>query len=229
MRTVHFRSLALAAVAVLTLASSVAAQDKPSGLLNNLEVRQLVARGEPGDQAQLSAHFTALADRYTAEAKRHIFMSQSFVGNPSRNLGTGMSAHCKRLADLNTQSATTVRELAAYHAKLASGTLATPPKDGARFQSGAGAPEPTERELNALAAKASTPAEHRGLEEYFLILAKRYTAEANEQVALAQTYRGTRIAQAAVHHDRLASLSRDAAKEATAGAEMHKQLAGVAR
>jgi len=83
--------------------------------------------------------------------------------------------------------------------------------------------------LNALAAKASTPAEHRALEEYFLTLARRYTAEANEHVALAQAYKGTRIAQAAVHHDRLAGLSRDAAKEATAGAEMHKQLAGVAR
>jgi hypothetical protein len=122
-----------------------------------------------------------------------------------------------------------VRELAAYHTKLASGTLATPPRDGARFQAGAGAPEPTEKELNALAAKASTPAEHRGLEEYFLTLAKRYTAEANEHVALAQAYRGTRIAQAAVHHDRLAGLSRDGAKEATAAAEMHKQLAGIGR
>jgi hypothetical protein len=229
MRTVHFRSLALAAVAALTFAASAAAQDKAPGLLNNLEVRQLVARAEPGDQAQLSAHFTALADRYAAEAKRHISMSQSFIGNPSRNLGTGMSAHCKQLANLNTQSETTVRELAAYHAKLASGTPATPPKDGARFQGGAGAPEPTEKELNALAAKASTPAEHRGLEEYFLTLAKRYTSQANEHVALAQAYRGTRIAQAAVHHDRLAGLSRDAAKEATAAAEMHKQLAGVGR
>jgi hypothetical protein len=229
MRTVHLRSLSLAAAAVLALTASGAAQDRPSGLLNNLDVRQLVARAEPGDQAQLSAHFNALGDRYAAEAKRHISMSQSFIGNPSRNLGSGMSAHCKRLADLNTQSATTVRELAAYHAKLASGTPASPPRDGARFQAGAGAPEPTEKELNALAAKASTPAEHRGLEEYFLTLAKRYTAEANEHVALAQAYRGTRIAQAAVHHDRLAGLSRDGAKEATAAAEMHKQLAGVGR
>jgi hypothetical protein len=229
MRTVYLRSLSLAAVAVLTLTGGVAAQDTPSGLLNNLEVRQLVARREPGDQAQLSAHFNALADRYAAEAKRHISMSQSFVGNPSRNLGTGMSAHCKRLADLNTQSATTARELATYHSKLASGTPATPPRDGARFQAGAGAPEPTAQELNALAAKARTPAEHRGLEEYFLTLAKRYTAEANEHVALAQTYRGTRIAQAAVHHDRLAALAKDAAKEATEGAAMHKQLADVAR
>ena len=217
------------AIATLTLTASVAAQERPSALLNNLEVRELVARAEPGDQAQLSAHFTALADRYAAEAKRHISMSQSFIGNPSRNLGTGMSAHCKQLAKLNTQSETTLRELATYHAKLANGTPATPPKDGARFQGGAGAPEPTEKELKALAAKASTPAEHRGLEEYFLMLAKRYTADANGHVALAQAYRGTRLAQAAVLHDRLADLSREAAKEATAGAEMHKGLAGVAR
>ena len=156
-------------------------------------------------------------------------IAAALVGNPSRNLGTGMSAHCKRLADLNTQSATTVRELAAYHEKLGSGMSATAPKDGARFQGGAGAPEPTSKELDALAAKANTPAEHRALEEYFLTLAKRYSTEANEHVTLAQTYRGTRIAQAAVHHDRLAGLSRDAAKEATAAAEMHKGLAGVAR
>jgi hypothetical protein len=227
MRTVHFRSLALAAIAALTFAASGAAQERAFGLLNNLEVRQLVARAEPGDQAQLSAHFTALAGRYATEAKRHISMFQSFIGNPSRNLGTGMSAHCKQLANLNTQSETTVRELAAYYAKLASGTPATPPTDGARFQSGAGAPKPTAKELNALAAKASTPAEHRGLAEYFLTLATRYTADANEHGALAQSYRGTRIEQATMLHDHLADLSRDAAKEATAAAEMHKQLAGI--
>lgn len=228
MRTIFTHSLSIAAVAALTLLpGNVAAQD--SGILNSLEVRQLVGRAEPGDHVRLSAHFSALGNRYAAEAKRHTSMAQSFIGNPSRNLGTGMSAHCKQLANLNTQSATTVRELAAYHQKLASGSPATPPKDGARFQGGAGAPAPTEKELNALAAKASTPAEHRALEEYFLTLAKRYTSDANEHVTLAQTYRGTRIAQAAVHHDRLAGLSRDAAKEATAAAEMHKGLAGVAR
>jgi hypothetical protein len=228
MRTVHFHSFVIAAV-VLTAAGTVAAQEKPNGLLNNLEVRQLVARAEPADNARLAVHFSALADRYTAEAKRHVSMSQSFVGNPSRNLGSGMSIHCKRLADLNTQSATTVRELAAYHNKVAAGTPATPPRDGARFQGGAGAPERSEKELNALAAKAGTPAEHTALEEYFLTVAKRYTAAADEHVALAQAYRGTRIAQAAVIQDRLAGLARDSAKEATTAADMHKQLANVAR
>jgi hypothetical protein len=73
------------------------------------------------------------------------------------------------------------------------------------------------------------PSEHRAWEEYFLTLATRHTVEANAHVAWAQTYRGTRIAQAAVHQDRLATLSRDSAKEATEAAAMHKQLAGIAR
>ena len=140
-----------------------------------------------------------------------------------------MSVHCKRLAELNTESATTVRELAAYHEKLAAGAAATPPRDGARYQGGAGASEPTEKELNALAAKAGTPAEHHALEEYFLTMAKRYTTAADEHVTLAATFRGTKIAQASAIHDHLARLARDSAKEATAAAEMHKQLANVAR
>jgi hypothetical protein len=48
-------------------------------------------------------------------------------------------------------------------------------------------------------------------------------------MATANTYRGTRIAQAAVHCDQLVKLSRDEAKEATEAAAMHKQLASVAR
>ena len=80
-----------------------------------------------------------------------------------------------------------------------------------------------------MAAKASTPAEHHGLEEYFLTSAKRYTAAEKEHAAMAAAYRGTRIAQAAVHCDRLIELSRDSAKEATEAAAMHKQLAGLTR
>ena len=140
-----------------------------------------------------------------------------------------MSAHCKRLADLNTQSATALHELATYHQKLAAGVAATTPAAGARFEAGAGAPPPTEQELKALAARASTPADHGALAEYFSSLAKQYTADANEHVALANAYRGTKIAQAAVHCDRLIALSRKEAKEATDAAAMHKQLAGGAR
>jgi len=229
MRTVHFRSLSLAAIVILTFAGSAAAQEKTSRPLNSLEVQQLVKRAEPGDNARLAAHFTVLAERYAAEATRHTSMAQSFVGNPSRNLGSGMSAHCKQLADLNTQSATELRALASYHQKLASGATATAPAAGARFEGGAGAPAPTEQELKAMAATASSPAEHHALEEYFLTLAKKYTADAAEHATTANIYRGTKIAQAAVHCDNLVRLSKNAAKEATAAAAMHKQLAGVGR
>ena len=219
----------MAAAALLALAGIAGAQDKPSALLNTLEVRQLVARAGPADNARLSAHFSALADRYAAEAKRHTSMSQSFVGNPSRNLGTGMSAHCKRLAQLNTQSATTVRELAAFHEKLSSGVPAVLPSNAEKFQAGAGAREPNEKDLNALAAKASTPAEHRALAEYFQTLARRYEAEAKEHATFASGLRGTRIEQAAAIHTHLATLAREAAKEAGEAADMHTQLANVGR
>ena len=229
MRRLQIRSLLLPAFAFVLFAGSAAAQDKSPALLNTLEVQQLVKRAEPADNARLAAHFTALADGYVAEAKRHMSMSKGFTGNPNHQLETGMSVHCKQLADLNTQSATELRELATYHQKLAAGATATPPTKGAHFEGGAGAPAPTEQELSAMAAKASTPADHHSLEEYFQTLAKRYTADANEHAATANTYRGTKIAQAAVHCDRLVTLSREEAKEATAAAAMHKQLAGVAR
>jgi hypothetical protein len=228
MRTTLIR-LAVAAVAVMAFAANTAAETNPPGLLNALEVQQLVRRGDPGDHARLSVHFTNLANRYAAQAKRHMSMAQSFVGNPSRSLGSGMSTHCKRLADLNTQSATVVRELDTYHDKLANGVPATPPAGSAQFQGGTGAPQPTQKELDALAARAGTAAEHHELEEYFLTLARRYTAEAKEHTAMAQTYRGTRIAQVAAHYDRLAALARDSAREANEAAAMHKQLAGIAQ
>lgn len=229
MRTLQIRSLLLTALALTALAGNVSAQGKSSALLSTIEVQQLVKRGEPTDNVRLAAHFTALSGLHAAEAKRHTSMSQSFIGNPNRNLGSGMSAHCKQLADLNTTSATELRELSSYHQKLAAGAAATAPTTGSRFEEGTGARTPTVQELDALASKASTPADHRTLEEYFLTLAKRYTADATEHAATANTYRGTKIAQAAVHCDSLVRLSKAAAKEATDAASMHKQLAGVVR
>ena len=62
-----------------------------------------------------------------------------------------------------------------------------------------------------------------------MTLAKRYTAEANEHVALAQAYRGSGSRKPLCITTISQVLSRDAAKEATAAAEMHQQLAGVGR
>jgi hypothetical protein len=229
MKTISIRVVAGVALALAALANSANAQTG-SPILNALEVQKLVASTEPADNARLSAHFAALADRYMREATRHNAMAQAFIAAPTRRTPTNAAAdHCKRLATLNKQSADTLHELAAYHEKRAAGAVATAPHEGARFQGGAGAPEPSDDELSALAAHASTPADHHALEEYFQTAAKRYRAAVNEHSSMAQAYRGTQIAQAAVHCDRLVSLSRDEAKEATEAAAMHKQLAGVAR
>jgi hypothetical protein len=191
-------------------------------------VRQLIERAEPGDHARLAAHFSALAEQYTAEVAQHRSMEQAYIGS-SRRWATGMSAHCKQLAELGARAASTVRELAAYHQKLAMGIASNVPRGGAQYERGAGAPPPTWQALNALAAKASTPADHRALEEYFLALAKRFSADAQEHVAMAAAYRGTRIAQSAAHCDELVKVSREAAKEATKAADEHKRLAEAAR
>jgi hypothetical protein len=228
MTTFSIRRLAVGALTVAAVVGAAAAQT-PSPLLNTLEVQELVARAEPADHARLVGHFAALADRYDDEARRHIAMAASFVGNPNRNVGGGTSAHCRRLATLDSATAATLRELARHHQALAAGTPSATPRGAAPFQAGAGASQPTRAELRALAAEAVTPADHHAIEEYFLTLAKRHTAEANEHAAIAQNYRGTRIAQAAVHCDRIVANARAAARQATGAAEMHRALALLPR
>lgn len=230
MRLIHFRTMTAGVLTFLAFVGGAAAQTTSSAVLNSLEVQDLIKRGEPADHARLSVHFAVLAEQYAADARRHSAMAQAFIARPARRTPVNSAAdHCKRLAELNTQSAETLRELAAHHEGLAAGKASTAPRGAARFERGEGAPAPSAEELSALAAKASTPADHRGLEEYFQTLAKRYTAEANDHATMAQAYRGTRIAQSAAHCDRLVALSRDSAKEAAAAAAMHKDLAGVAR
>ena len=228
MKPVNFRLLAFS-IAALGLAGTAMAQTGPP-ILSTLEVQKLVASTEPGDNARLSAHFAALAVQYAREAARHEAMAQAFIAAPTRRAPANTAAdHCKRLATLNKESAVTLRELAAYHEKRAAGVAATAPKGAARFQAGAGASEPSDDELKALAERATTPADHHALEEYFQTAAKRYRGAVNEHTSMAQAYRGTRIAQAAAHCDRLVSLSRDEAKEAATAAEWHKGLAAATR
>jgi hypothetical protein len=230
MRTIHLHALSVGALAFLTFAGGVSAQTTSSAVLNSLEVQELIKRAEPADHARLEVHFAVLAEQHAAEGKRHSAMAQAFIASPIRRTAANSAAdHCKRLEQLNLQSAATLRQLAAYHEGLGAGKASAKPRGAERFEGGAGAPAPTTEELTALATKASTPADHNALQEYFLTLAKRYAAEASDHVAMAQAYRGTRISQAAVHCDRLAALSRDEAKEATEAEAMHKQLAGVAR
>ena len=205
-------------------------QSASSPILSSLEVRNLVTSTDPAGNRRLAAHFSALADRYAADATRHDAMAQMFIATPTRRVAANSAAdHCKRLARLNAQSAETLRELAAHHDKVAAGATSTPPKGGSQFAAGKGAPEPTDAELSALAAKASASDDHRRLEDYVRAAVRRYSDAATDHAALSQAYRGTRISQAAVHCDRLVQLSRDEAKAATAAADLHKRLAAEAK
>jgi hypothetical protein len=236
MLSIRFRDIAIGLFAVTAFVTQAPAQAAPSGILTNLEVKQLITRGEPADHARLRSHFTALADQYEADAKAHNAMARAFVQNPGRRVAANRSAdHCRRLEALATQSAATVRELAMHHATLAAGFPSRPPSNSARFEGGEGARvvEVHDREIHDLAAKATTPADHRAIEEYFKSLEKRYNAEVSEHVAMAQAYRAAANRRGggdpAAHCDRLVKASREAANEARAIAAEHEQAASVAR
>lgn len=107
----------------------------------------------------------------------------------------------------------------------AAGLPSAAPKNSARFEAGEGAPTPADRQIQELAAAARTPEDHRALEGYFVTLAEKSKKAADEHVAMAAAYRGTRNSTAAAHCDRLVKLSREAAREALAAAAEHKKLA----
>lgn len=230
------RSITIGLVAVVASAGLAGAQEAQSGILNAIEVKQLIARGEPADHARLDRHFAALADQYAADAKRHNAMASAFIGSPSVRVRAQSSAdHCKRLERLAAQSAATLRELATHHANLAAGTPSTAPKKGDRFEAGEGARvvEQHDKEMHDLAANARTAADHRAIEEYFESVEKRYNDAVNEHSGMARAYRAVPNSRGggdpAAHCDRLVKLSREAAKEAKAVAVEHKQAATAAR
>jgi hypothetical protein len=237
MTTFTFRkaapALALAASSAFALAvpanTAAGAQGGYDPVLTTIEVRQLVASTTPGDQAKLAAHFTALAERHAAEAITHRKMAEAYPGNP-RGGGREMLAHCRHLTDLESKAAVTLRELAAHHAALAAGGTSTAPAKGAKYQAGAGAHQPSDAELAALAAKAASAADHRTLQDYFLTLAKRSDAEAADHAGMAASYRAVKTLTAmASHCDRLASEIREVAGESRAAAAMHGTLAAKAK
>jgi hypothetical protein len=228
MKSVTLGTVSLGAVALWSFVGIAAAQSASSPILNSLEVRRLVASAQPADNVRLSAHFAALADQYTTDAKKHDAMAQIYKGTTNRQLSASMGVHCAQLAEIDRQSAVALRELAAYHEQLGKGVTSTPPAGAARFESGSGAPDPTDQQVRALAANAKTQADHRALEQYFLALAKQYKAAETEHATMVVTYRGSRIASGAAHCDRLVKLSRDGAKEASAAAAIQKQLAEIA-
>lgn len=226
----RFALLVSSAFALAASASTVVrAQGGYDPVLTTIEVRQLVASTAPGDQAKLAAHFTALANRHDAEAATHRKMAEAYPGNP-RGGGREMLVHCQHLAKLESQAAATLRTLATHHAALAAGAASSAPAGGATYEAGAGAHQPSDAELAALAAKAASTADHRTLQDYFLTLATRSDAEAAEHTAMAAAYRPVKtLAGMASHCDRLSSEIRAVAHEARAAAAMHGTLAASAK
>ena len=227
MRLGNLCGLLVGALVLIGQPSTAAAQPE-SAILNRLEVQRLAESTTPADQRRLAAHFTALADRYTAIAKRHTTVANAPPGNPNRDTGWyGRHAQFTRLAELNNQWATTAHELAAHHERLAAGVASAPPLNASLFEMGEGAPEPSDEDLARLAAEARTPADHRALEIAYTARAERYRAQANAYSTMASAYRGTKIAHAADHHDRIVMQARQEAATATAAALLHRQLAGA--
>jgi hypothetical protein len=220
------------ALTTLIGATGAAAQEPAmAGLVTSIEVKQLIASGEPADQARLRDHFTALAAKYTVDAKRHESMGRALVGNPNRNTGTNLSAHCNRLAELATGSAAIARELAEHHDRLAAGVPSTAPTRGAALEQGAGAPVPRDKQILELAAGARTPSDHQLLEGYFTELAANYESDTKQHAAMAAGYRGNprpSFSSAVAHCDRLVQKTREAAAEARAQANEHRSLAVTA-
>jgi hypothetical protein len=234
MKTYFVRFVVLAGLAALTPESHLIAQNSPSAPLNEAEVRQLIVRGEPADHARLSRHFTAMAQQYTTDAKRHESMGQAFSGNTKlAHIAVSQQEHCRQLSSRNLESAATFRELAAHHTKLAAGAVSVPPKGSERIESGSGARVPTDAELTRLATTAESAADHRALESYFTSLAARYDREAKESAAYSSSWRGmTRNPSApvlAANWERLARQQRESATEARAAAAMHKEQATTAK
>ena len=216
------------AVPILTLAVGAGllaqAQSKP---LTAAEVNRLIATGGPTDHARLSAHFTALAERQAADVKIHTAMQQAYA-NSGKPSGLGMVNHCKAMVGRAQESAGSLKELAAYHSKLAGGATAS---SGYVLEPATG--RPSDAELTRLAATAETAADHRALQNYFTSVATRDEREAADHAAYAKTWRGlTKVAayqtQAAAH-DRTAEQLREAAKEARAAAAMHGADAAKAK
>jgi hypothetical protein len=221
--TVRRFPFAVALFSVASLASLAAAQEPSTPILNTLELRQALASGTPADLGRLAAHFTALADRYAADAKVHARMAQALTGTPK---APGASAHCKQLAAANQNLEAAARELATFHAKSAAGTAGAAPSDRAGLTTGVGARKPTSDEMEAFAAKAAEAGDHRALADYFTTLAKRYQADADAHTGMATMYRTSRTAGMVPHCERLARLAKGAAKEARTAAAMHTSLAG---
>lgn len=229
MRMIDFRMM-LAGFALLALTTTAVAQDR-SRLLTSIEVKALVTSSRPADQARLQDHFAALADKYTTDARRYRAMAHTMTGNPNHPPTVPPGARWNRAATQADDAASIARELSAHHGRLADGRSSQAPAGSERFESGEGAPAPTDVQLTELATAARTPAQHRSLAEYYTTLADSQTKAAKRYASFAQMYRAQVRkggGDPSIHFERLARQARESASHARAEATKHALLAQAA-
>jgi hypothetical protein len=230
--TTFFIRVALNAFAVVAIATTAGAQDRTAPL-TSIEVKERVASGQRDDHARLRDHFAALADKYAADAQRYSASAKTLTGNPNHPPAVPPGARYARLAESASASAATLQELSVHHGRLAAGQVSQAPANSAGFESGEGAPEPTDAQLRELSAGARTPSEHRALEEYFSDLAQKYARAAQRHTAMSQSYRshpndrGGSFTSLTVHCEQLAKQSRVSAETARVMAAEHRQTPRV--
>ena len=210
--------------------AQTAAAQNASGLLNVFEVQRLVAADTPQAHAALAKHFIALAAVYRADADRYSGLAALPSGNPNHPVGSGIRERRTRQADAASAAARTVRTLAAYHQILSVGRVSKRPAGAAGFDGGKGAPLPTLAERDELVRSARTPSAERELVEYFGVIARTETANAEAYARTARMMRvsGARNTEAiAARFEHLASTAREAARQATLATELHRQLAEI--
>lgn len=225
---IRLRTLAIV-IAAAVVAVPASAQ-VGSGVLNRFEVQQLAAAETAEAHAALAKHFIALADVYRKDAARYITVAKTYLGNPNHSNGIAVADSQMRKAEDATTNADTARAVAAYHLILSIGGTSQRPVGAPTFDGGKGAPLPTRVELDALAMAARTRSAHRELAEYYLILVRTETSNAE---AYAQSARMARVSGArntettAVRYEQLAATAREAARRANLAVERHRQLAAI--
>ncbi len=227
MTRIAFRSFSYA-VAILAVWTPAIAQVPEPRVLDTVQVRQLVARGQVDDHLRLSAHFDALHGAYASDAFRHAAMAT--LPPFAKGAEVASAQHCRLLAREKGQEATIVQQLAAHHARLADGIPSDAPSGAAPYEAGKGALAPRPDSLSVAAATAFTQTDHAVIVDHYARLAERYSAESVEHAATAQAWRRLTAkvpsaAATAERCNRIAEELRQLAIDAGATASEHRALA----
>lgn len=215
-------------VGVLGLAAPTAfvsaAQDQPTaGQMKELAA----APSTPAEHSSLRQHLLDMAASLSADADAHATIAAGYrrkPGNSNRATDEDLAGHCDRIAQRAREAATTARELASYHGRLAGGV----PKSELKVPANRVPLPMADVQVQELIVNAGTPAEHLKVSKQFAAEAARYTAEANRRAAMAPGYRSNATRpdeNPGIYNARFVQQMRSAADAAQALAAYHARLA----